>query len=95
MALSAAWVNPIVEVGVASRRHLPSFNLCASLLQGNDLQVINKCWGNELTIQFFQTGKFTWPSFFKKEWSWQYAGGRPPCDFIGLNYYGRGELSKR
>mmetsp|Transcript_17931 Transcript_17931/g.53969 ORF Transcript_17931/g.53969 Transcript_17931/m.53969 type:complete len:526 (+) Transcript_17931:343-1920(+) len=67
VAISAAWVNPIVEV-------------------------INKCWGNDLTINFLTTGKFTWPSFFSKEWSWQYPEGRPPCDFVGLNYYGRGMI---
>lgn len=55
--------------------------------------VINKCWSNDIMIKFFLSGKFSWPSFIKSGWQWQYPGGRPPCDWIGLNYYGRGIIS--
>lgn len=45
--------------------------------------------GNDLTVEFFKTGSFVWPKFFTEGFTWQHPGGRPPCDFVGLNYYGR------
>ncbi len=45
--------------------------------------------GNDLTMDFFKTGTFVWPKFFSAGFTWQHPGGRPPCDFFGLNYYGR------
>jgi beta-glucosidase/6-phospho-beta-glucosidase/beta-galactosidase len=53
------------------------------------VRVINQAWGNDMTVEFFKTGLFAWPKFFTEGFTWQYPAGRPPCDFIGLNYYGR------
>lgn len=57
------------------------------------VEVINKCWGNDILVELFTSGTFTWPKFLSDGFSWQYPDGRAPCDFVGLNYYGRGVIN--
>eukprot|EP00775_Hariotina_reticulata_P005032 gene5032-5274_t len=47
-------------------------------------------WGYELIHTWMLTGKFTWKvPVLGQTMEWQYPGGRPPCDWFGVNYYSR------
>lgn len=51
---------------------------------------MNYWWGYELVHQWMLTGKFTWKVPLLGQWlEWQHPGGRPPCDWFGVNYYSR------
>lgn len=47
-------------------------------------------WGYELVHNWMLTGKFTWDVPILGRWlEWQHPGGKPPCDWFGVNYYSR------
>lgn len=47
-------------------------------------------WGYEVVHKWMLTGKFTWDVPLLGRWlEWQYPGGKPPCDWFGVNYYSR------
>lgn len=51
---------------------------------------MNYWWGYELIHQWMLTGKFTWKVPLLGQWlEWQHPGGKPPCDWFGVNYYSR------
>lgn len=51
---------------------------------------MNYWWGYELVHKWMLTGKFTWDVPLLGRWlEWQYPGGKPPCDWFGVNYYSR------
>ena len=54
------------------------------------MKIVNSCWANAITLRFLQTGSFEWPKLaWGKPVTWQNPGGKPGCDFLGVNYYGR------
>ncbi len=54
------------------------------------VRIVNAAWANAVTLQFLQTGTYDWPKLgWGKPVTWQNPGGRPGCDFLGVNYYGR------
>ena len=64
---------------------LPLMLMCA-----RQVRIVNAAWANAVTLQFLQTGTYDWPKLgWGKPVTWQNPGGRPGCDFLGLNYYGR------
>jgi hypothetical protein len=51
---------------------------------------MNYWWGYELVHTWMLTGKFTWKVPLLGQWlEWQHPGGKPPCDWFGVNYYSR------
>jgi hypothetical protein len=53
-------------------------------------------WGYELVHKWMLTGKFTWDVPILGRWlEWQYPGGKPPCDWFGVNYYSRRVSDRR
>ena len=54
------------------------------------VHMVNAAWANAVTLQYLQTGTYDWPKLgFGKPVTWQNPSGRPGCDFLGINYYGR------
>eukprot|EP00877_Chromochloris_zofingiensis_P007596 jgi/Chrzof1/308/Cz01g10210.t1 len=47
-------------------------------------------WGYELVHKWMKTGHIEWHvPVFGKWLEWQCPGGKPPCDWFGVNYYSR------
>eukprot|EP00884_Botryococcus_braunii_P004590 jgi/Botrbrau1/14131/Bobra.182_3s0072.1 len=47
-------------------------------------------WGNEVVLKYLMTGYFDWyPLYPFSRVYWRDPNGRPPLDWVGLNYYGR------
>ncbi|EFN55966.1 hypothetical protein CHLNCDRAFT_145286 [Chlorella variabilis] len=57
-------------------------------------RLLTRMWGNDMFMQYMQTGEFDWnplPWVFSRV-HYKEPGGRPGCDFLGLNYYSRGVM---
>jgi hypothetical protein len=53
--------------------------------------VCNHCWGNDLILDYLGTGQLHWRPLVGPLRALRYScpDGRPPLDWIGLNYYSR------
>ena len=59
-------------------------------MRERQVRIVNAAWANAITLRFLQTGTYDWPKLgWGKPVTWQNPGGRPGCDFLGINYYGR------
>ena len=53
-------------------------------------QICDVCWGNEAITDYLATGNFSWrPLGPWRSISYRNPGGKPPGDYIGLNFYSR------
>eukprot|EP00877_Chromochloris_zofingiensis_P014278 jgi/Chrzof1/9103/Cz03g36040.t1 len=50
-------------------------------------------WGWDAVHQWMLTGKYAWCVPFYGCWIYYEEGGRPPCDWFGVNYYSRPVVS--
>ena len=50
-------------------------------------------WAYDNFHEWMMTGRFQWwlPFKFGRAVDWQQEGGKPPCDWFGVNYYSRYE----
>ncbi len=62
----------------------------AALWARGSVWLADHIWGNEVVLKYLLTGYFDWYPFWPMcRVAWRDPNGRPPLDWIGLNYYGR------
>lgn len=53
-------------------------------------QIFDVCWGNEPILNYLISGTFRWrPLGPFRPVEYRNPGGKPPGDYIGLNFYSR------
>eukprot|EP00879_Flechtneria_rotunda_P018261 GHRR01019158.1.p1 GENE.GHRR01019158.1~~GHRR01019158.1.p1 ORF type:complete len:399 (+),score=104.76 GHRR01019158.1:203-1399(+) len=91
-AIKRTPMGPSLQVGLVHHHitFLATGPRFLKALAGYAASWMNYWWGYELVHQWMLTGKFTWHIPVLGQWlEWQYPGGRPPCDWFGVNYYSR------
>lgn len=53
------------------------------------LKLANRVWANQVVFDYLKTGRFEYQVPFRANVTYEEPGGRPGCDFIGVNHYSR------